>query len=422
MRWMTVVPVVAVLLAGLTGGQELAPEVLLLARIKLRAAENLEKLPNYTCIETIERSRRRNASRRFELVDVLRLEVGLVNGKELFAWPGSGRFEDKDITDMVSGGAIGNGSFALHVRGVFLSGTPAFTYLGERIREGRRLIRYDYKVPLFKSGYRLRVRPREGIVGYHGAVWVDAETLDLVRLEVVADEIPPALPISSAEESLEYARVRIGEVDFLLPSSSELILRDLGGNESRNTTRFTNCRQFAGESVLSFADAPDTPEPVKPAAPERIVLPGGLEVDLRLDTAVGPGASAVGDEVRATVVRDSKQKGRVLIPKGAVVAGRLVRLQRQSRPRSVEWSVGFDFTRVEFENKYAAFHAVLIARPVMLEIPGPLGGPVPAMSRSELPEDPRIGILYIRGEAGKLPAGARMSWRTLAPSDTEAQP
>src|SRR5262245_31211795 len=78
---------------------ELSPETLLLARIKVRAAENLTHLPNYTCLETVERSSRR-ASGKFQLVDVLRVEVAFAGNKEMFAWPGSLKFDDRDLTDM----------------------------------------------------------------------------------------------------------------------------------------------------------------------------------------------------------------------------------------------------------------------------------------------------------------------------------
>jgi hypothetical protein len=37
--------------------ETVAPETLMLERIKAKAAENLQRLPNYTCTETIERSR-----------------------------------------------------------------------------------------------------------------------------------------------------------------------------------------------------------------------------------------------------------------------------------------------------------------------------------------------------------------------------
>ena len=70
------------------GAQELSPEVLLLARIKVKMAENLKGLPNYTCLQTIERSTRDAGNRRYRPLDTVRVEVALVDGKELFAWPG----------------------------------------------------------------------------------------------------------------------------------------------------------------------------------------------------------------------------------------------------------------------------------------------------------------------------------------------
>src|SRR5215469_12007656 len=84
-----------------SAADDLPPETLLLARIKAKAADNLRRLPNYTCTQTIERSRRPARARRFEPVDMLRLEVALVAGKELFSWPGAGQFEDKGIGELV---------------------------------------------------------------------------------------------------------------------------------------------------------------------------------------------------------------------------------------------------------------------------------------------------------------------------------
>jgi len=403
-----------------THRSELAPETLLLAKIKVRASENLEKLPNYTCLETIERSRRPASSRRFQLIDVVRLEVAFVNNKELFAWPGSDHFEDRDITDLVSGGAIGNGSFALHARGVFLSRSPGYTFVGERIRDGRATIRFDYRVPMFMSGYRIRVKPLEGIVGYEGSFWVDATSLDLVRLEVRVTEVPPHLPITSGTETLEYRRQRIGEGDFLLPHSSEMVLTDLRGNESHNRISFSACRQYAGESVLSFADAPEgSVEEKKP--PRRIEIPAGVDLDLRLDTDVETGKSAVGDALQATVMRDAKQKGQVVVPKGAVVSGRLVKLQYAGAERQPRWIAGLEFSKIEFENTVAPFHARMSpVTPIgSFGLTGSTGPLVEARLREQPPENPWIGILYLRGERGRIPAGTRLTWRTGTPSIEE---
>ena len=67
---------------------ELAPEILILDHIKARMAENLRRLPDYTCTEIIDRSRRRRGTDAFAPVDTLKLDVARVDGKELFSRPG----------------------------------------------------------------------------------------------------------------------------------------------------------------------------------------------------------------------------------------------------------------------------------------------------------------------------------------------
>jgi hypothetical protein len=173
--------------------QPLAPEVLRYAAIKRHMAEVLNRQPNYTCLETIERSRRSGSKRKFQLVDALHLEVAVVDGKELFSWPGERAFKDRDLRELAPTGAIGNGSFALHARSLFLGGVAQITFRGEEDVDGRHLVRYDYSVPQFLSGYRIRIGHLEGVAGYRGSFWADPETLDLVQLDVEAIDIPPHL-------------------------------------------------------------------------------------------------------------------------------------------------------------------------------------------------------------------------------------
>src|SRR5450756_2396414 len=114
MRWLSICLAVQACLAQ----QDLPPDVLLLAKIKVKMAENLNRLPNYTCKQTVERSRRRTPARKFELLDTVRLEVALVEGKELYGWPGANRIVESEIGHLV-GGTIGNGDFGLLARAFF---------------------------------------------------------------------------------------------------------------------------------------------------------------------------------------------------------------------------------------------------------------------------------------------------------------
>ena len=137
----------------LLAGETVTPDAIRLARIRYHMSQNLTQIPNYTCTQTIERSTRRAKGRKFQLIDTLRLEVALVNGNEMFAWPGSGRFEDKKIADLVGrGGAIGNGAFAGHARAVFLSGAPRFSGRSRRI--GLRNVYYQRGIDLRRAKRR----------------------------------------------------------------------------------------------------------------------------------------------------------------------------------------------------------------------------------------------------------------------------
>jgi hypothetical protein len=334
MRWL----LFCLVLQACRAQQDLPPDLLLLAKIKVKMAGNLDRLPNYTCEQTIERSRRRAPDRKFELLDTVRIEVALVEGKELYGWRGANRIAESDLSNLV-GGTIGNGDFGLLARSIFLGGGGLFTYAGETILDRRKMIRYDYRVPLLSSGYHLKVAPNEAVVAYHGSFWVEPETLDLVRLDVTADNIPLYLGLESASNTLEYRRRAIGGSDFLLPLDAEMLMVDLSGSENRNRTRFHACRQYAGQSVLSFADPPpDAPAQQQPQVVE-VRLPDEFRAELELATPIDSNSAAVGDAVEASLRKNLKDRGHIIAPKGAILKGRITQLQKQGR--SFAFSISF---------------------------------------------------------------------------------
>ncbi|MCX6622215.1 MAG: hypothetical protein NTY38_14330 [Acidobacteria bacterium] len=392
----------------------LVPQAPLLEKIRLRMAESLDRLPNYTCLQTIERSYRRAPSHKFEMQDIVRLEVGLVQGKELFAWPGSGKFDERDVTEMVKGGAIGNGNFALHARAIFLARSAEIHYAGEEELNQRRVYRFDYQVPLQRSTYRLRVLPNQALVAYHGSFWADAANLDVLRLEVDADQIPRELEIQAARKIIEYSRMPIGSVDFLLPAHSEMGLVDLRGNENRNHTILSACRQFAGESQLSFADAPTSAAPDAPPIEQRD-LPPGLILGVRLETGIDSSSAASGDQIFAVLEHDVKSKGQLLAPKGAKVQGRLLRLERGTNRNFDFYTIGLEFSILEFGNVRARTAAVVgniagglsnsfLAPGRMVDRPVSWGHVVVQQAEA--------GVFYLKGSRVQMPRGLRLSLRT----------
>lgn len=377
-----------------------SPETIRVARIKAQAQANLTGLPNYTCTQTIERSQRRARTRRFQLVDTIRLEVALVAGKELFAWPGQAKFDDRELREMV-GGTIGNGNFALHARSVFLSNVPTYEYEGEIELEGRKLHRYRYRVPRFRSGYLLRSGKLEGVAGYHGTFDADARTMDLVRLEVVAEDIPPHLPIAAARDEMFYERVAIGAGDYLLPQSSVLTLSDLDGTENRNRVTFAGCRQYGIESTIRFDDPPPgekAPEP-PPSIAVEVQLPEGLLLETELQTPVPLDPAVIGTPFEARLVREAKLKGKTWVPRGAVARGRILS-QRKFFQRVESLMLELEVAELEFPGAHAGICAV----------PDEIFAMAATSGRAGVGKQ---GIIYIYGPRRELAKGTRMTWRVV---------
>ena len=114
-------------LLGCAAQQPPPVDLPLLSNIKLRVAENLQHLPNYTCTETIEREMRWPYQKKLEMVDTVRLEVALGEKKEMYGWPGSNRIAESELTKLV-GGTIGNGDFGLLVESIFFGDGTHFAF------------------------------------------------------------------------------------------------------------------------------------------------------------------------------------------------------------------------------------------------------------------------------------------------------
>jgi len=300
--------VVALFVAALGLAQPLAPETILLGRTRYHMVETLRRIPNYTCLETIERSVRAPKSRRATLVDALRLEVAVVDGKELFSWPGERQFKERDLRELAPGGAIGNGNFALHAKSVFGGNAVRFTYQGREQRQGREVARFTYDVPVQFSGYQIRVGDVTAVVPYHGQVLVDAATRDLFDLEVIADDLPPQLKLQRASDFMHYRRQPIGDTAYLLPVSSEMTMVGLDGAESRNKVTFSACRQYSGDSIVRFDDPePSGEEPAPAPTVPRLAteLPADLLIEASLDKNILIEKVVTGDPLLLTVHRDA---------------------------------------------------------------------------------------------------------------------
>jgi hypothetical protein len=375
-----------------------------LKQLRAHMADTLSLQPNYTCLETIERSIRVGKEKDFRLVDTIRLEVALVDGREMFAWPGSKQFEDTDMRTFVPTGMFGNGDFGLYAKAIFGERSPAeFEYKGE-VKVGERpATRFDFRVPAV-AGMRIRQPGITATVSFHGSFFAEPGTQDVLRLEVQADALPPKLDLRQVSDTMEYKRTRIGGGDFLLPSMSEIVMVDSRGDANRNVVRFSACHEFAGVSTLKFGDDDDAANPdaaVKQVlVKQELMLPKNAEVALQLVGEIDTDKAAVGDPVKAMIENDVKEKGRVILPKGVQVSGRIVRLEHYQ-----DFTVlGLMFQEAESEKVHAS---------LSLTMDRATGSDVLTSARwgTSTPPRPHEGLVPLRPGHLRVSRGVVMFWR-----------
>ena len=372
---------------------DLPAEVLLLAHFKQEIRRVLSQVPNYTCLETIERQVQRPNASTPGPRDIVRLEVSTVGDREMRALPGAARFEERDLTSFASTGLMGSGAYASYARTVFVPDTTTIHYHGEEDLSGRTAARYDFRVPPMWSGFHLRVHGVSGIAGIKGSFWVDPVTLDLMQLNVEGDQIPPEIGIERTATMIRYAPMRIGGVIVQLPQSATMTLALSSGEVHTNDSAFSHCREYSTDSSISF----DLPEASAPAnAARRVNLPPGLMVPIELETALDVRTLHVGDMIRGHVADDVRRKGEIVIPKGAVATGRI---------RSVDrLDVTVELAELTWPGTRAEFYAELLSRENGRSLP-----------------IPGTGVLHLSGEPLQIAPGLRTNWRTLEPNQPAAK-
>ena len=391
-------------------------------RFLTRIRADLDRLPDFVCVETSERFRRAGSQRNWEKIDTVRFDVALVGDHELYSLPGARRFERRPLGDLIAQGSISTGELALLAKHVF-QGSAQITYKGESEQAGRKAYEYSYDVPAGKSKYHLRLGSSDAVVAFQGTFWIDAETLDLLRLEVQAYDLPASLGLAQADTALEYSRVNIDAEDVLLPSAAELAVVATNGDENRNRARFSGCKHYQTESTIRFAtdESPTSgsADRVIPAsAPAVVEIPGGTLLDLSLDTAIDPASAKIGDPIKATLTHDVKLGDRILLAQGATASGQVVRLEKSTMPFPI-YQIGLQFDSIAIGDRI-----------VPLAITMDRAGPASGLLRQSKRLDPVFtrkrtnhidvlvrevqrgeGILDWDAKHAPVPRGLRMVWR-----------
>jgi hypothetical protein len=119
---------------------------------------------------------------------------------------------------------------------------------------------YAYRVEAVDSHYKLvfgtSYQHDETVAAMEGLLYLDGETLDIVRIANHAADIQFSFPVRQASTTLDYATEDVGGKQYVLPLHADIRL-GTAQIHTRNLLEFTGYRKFEGESTITF----DDPEP-----------------------------------------------------------------------------------------------------------------------------------------------------------------
>jgi hypothetical protein len=219
-----------------------------------------QRMPNFTCSQTTTRYFDKQPEQQPD--DVITAVITYEDGTESYQ---DVRDHGRPVADsrLLGTGTWSTGQFAGDLRSIFdTSNKVDFQFVQERKTPDSPALVFAYtierqEIPLWV----LQAGGQQVAPPYHGQVWVEENSGNLLRLEVAATELPQSFAMRSAEIHVEYQNVRFGDgTSFVLPLKAVVNTARRDGGSDRNVLEFSHCHRFKGTArILPQSDGQASP-------------------------------------------------------------------------------------------------------------------------------------------------------------------
>lgn len=243
----------------------------ILAEITEKALDYTKSLPNFICAQVTTRSFDPSGTESWHQADRIQEQLSYVDGKEDYKVVLINNLPVANKKHEDLGGITSSGEFGTMLYQIFAPQTETeFNWERWATLRGKRMYVFSFRVAQPNSDYSIyhQNSGRTIVAGYHGLIYADAETRQVMRIKMDCDGLE-GFPINQVSLTLDYAPTKISEQSFVLPMAAEVRSRE-GRTLGKNVMQFSLYRKFGAEATITF-DTPDAiPEDQlkeQPAAP-----------------------------------------------------------------------------------------------------------------------------------------------------------
>ncbi len=364
-----------------------------------RNAPLLLKTPDYTCLESITRTRV-DARGRPQDADLLRVEIGISNDREIYGYAGGKRFSSEGLAAMLGNSFSTTGVFSVLAQALIAGNGAIIAFAGPEVLDGEAVYRYDFHSIPGQAPWSIQYGKSLARAGEEGCFFVDRARLTLLRVQVRAVQIPTDLKLKELDAVIDYQPQTVGTRSVLLPYEARIHVKEGSGIQRLSRMFFDHCRLFAAESTVSFdADNSRDQSTHRAKSPE---LPPDVEIAVALASPVSVTTATGSDVLTATVAAAVSLRGHEVIAAGAAIEGHV-------RPCRGESAVIIELDRVQTRNGWEPFYARLVSvASTQAGVQSSAGSP----EKSNL-EIPGMAKIVFATRSAELAAGTRMLWQTV---------
>ncbi len=245
----------------------------IIAKAREAALLALEEMPDFVVKQQIQRSAAYAGTNNFRNLDRLVVAVSYrANGAEEYKVLSVNGVlqtnpQSKNSYEEV-GGTSSTGEFVTVLSKIFKpESATEFTVADTDLIRERKAVVFDFSIERDKAQQALIAAGTitdSTITGMKGKIWIDRENFRALRIESDATEIPETFPIRAARRIIDYEWVKISDVDYLLPSVSDIRLTFRESKqvfETRNLIRFRGYQKYGSEVRILDGDEEEVKNP-----------------------------------------------------------------------------------------------------------------------------------------------------------------